>query len=292
MPRHPRLYVPGGFYHVTLRGNHRENIFSTAEDRRKLNAIVAEALAKYGARLHLFCWMTNHLHALLQIGEVKVGKVVQRIATRYSRYRHKQLRTSGHLFERRHDARLVDADSYFIALLRYIHLNPVEARMVVSPDDYEWSSHHAYAGNEVLPWLTVDFGLSVLSRTYGGARDAYFQLLHGKEGECEVDLTKLVSADDPRVIGTDRFVASLPPPRFKPKSGLTLEQLALDVCARYDVHLDDVRGANRRRQFTKARTLIARRAVEERIASINQVARFLNRSASALCQLLQRIRLD
>ena len=67
MPRHPRLHVPGGFYHVTLRGNHRENIFSTAEDRQKLNAIVAEALEKYGARLHLFCWMTNHLHALLRI---------------------------------------------------------------------------------------------------------------------------------------------------------------------------------------------------------------------------------
>jgi REP element-mobilizing transposase RayT len=287
MPRHPRLHVPGGFYHVTRRGNHRENIFSTAQDRLRLNAIVAEALEKYGARLHLFCWMTNHLHALLQIGEIKVGKVVQRIATRYSRYRHKQLRTSGHLFERRHDARLVDADTYFIALLRYIHLNPVEARMVASPDDYQWISHHAYAGTEILPWLTVDFGLSLLSRTYGGARDAYFQLLQGKEGEYEVDLTKLVSADDPRVIGTDRFGASLPPPRIKPKSWLTLEQMALDVCARYDV-----RGANRRGQFTKAQTLIARRAVEERIASINQVARFLNRSASALCQLLQRIPLD
>lgn len=86
MPRHPRLHVPRGFYHVTLRGNHSESIFSTDGDRQKLNAIVAEAIDKYGARVHLFCWMTNHLHFLLQIGEVKAGKVVQRIAMRYSRY--------------------------------------------------------------------------------------------------------------------------------------------------------------------------------------------------------------
>jgi REP element-mobilizing transposase RayT len=292
MPRHPRLHVPGGFYHVTMRGNHRENIFSTAADRQQLNEIVAEAIVKYGARLHLFCWMTNHLHALLQIGEIKVGKVVQRIATRYSRYRHKQLRTRGHLFERRHDARLVDADTYFIALIQYIHLNPVDARIVVSPDDYQWSSHHAYAGKEVLPWLTVDFGLGLLSKTYGGARNAYCRLMNSEKGEYAIDLSKLVSSDDPRVIGSDRFVASLPPPRLKPRSRLTLDQLAIAVCITYDVHLEDVRGTNRRRSFTRARTMITRRAVDERIASINQVARYLNRSASALCQLLQRVRLD
>jgi REP element-mobilizing transposase RayT len=292
MPRHPRLHAPGGFYHVTMRGNHRENIFSTAADRQQLNEIVAEAIVKYGARLHLFCWMTNHLHALLQIGEIKVGKVVQRIATRYSRYRHKQLRTRGHLFERRHDARLVDADTYFIALIQYIHLNPVDARIVVSPDDYQWSSHHAYAGKEVLPWLTVDFGLGLLSKTYGGARNAYCRLMNSEKGEYAIDLSKLVSSDDPRVIGSDRFVASLPPPRLKPRSRLTLDQLAIAVCITYDVHLEDVRGTNRRRSFTRARTMITRRAVDERIASINQVARYLNRSASALCQLLQRVRLD
>jgi putative transposase len=84
MPRLPRLHVPGGFYHVILRGNHRERLFSTADDRLKLNAIVAEAIEKYAAQIHAFCWMTNHLHALMRIGEIKVSKVVQRIAMRYS----------------------------------------------------------------------------------------------------------------------------------------------------------------------------------------------------------------
>jgi putative transposase len=135
MPRLPRLHVPGSFYHVILRGNHRENLFSSTDDRLRLNAIVAEATKKYSAQIHAFCWMTNHLHALMRIGEIKVGKVVQRIAMRYSRYRHKQLRTTGHLFERRYHSFLVDADAYFTSLLRYIHRNPIEARMATTLDE-------------------------------------------------------------------------------------------------------------------------------------------------------------
>jgi REP element-mobilizing transposase RayT len=127
MPRLPRLHVPGGCYHVVLRGNHREDLFATAEDRRALNDIAAEALLDVGARVHAFCWMTNHLHGLFQIAEQPLGKLMQRIAMRYSRYRHHQLRTTGHLFERRHRVWLVDADAYFVGLLRYIHLNPVKA---------------------------------------------------------------------------------------------------------------------------------------------------------------------
>jgi putative transposase len=126
MPRLPRLHVEGGCYHVVLRGNHRESIFSTAQDRLVLNAYVAEAIETYDSRIHAFCWMTNHLHALIQIGQQPLGVVVKRFAVRYSRYRHKNLRTTDHLFERRYKAWLVDVDTYFIALLRYIHRNPIE----------------------------------------------------------------------------------------------------------------------------------------------------------------------
>ncbi len=61
MLRLPRLHVPGGCYHVILRGNHREAIFGSDQDRIELNKFVAEALTRYQARLHVFCWMTNHL---------------------------------------------------------------------------------------------------------------------------------------------------------------------------------------------------------------------------------------
>jgi putative transposase len=130
MPRPPRLHVPGACYHVILRGNHRESLFGSTADRQVLNDIVADVIQRFSVRLHAFCWMSNHLHAVVQIAERPLGHLMQRIAMRYSRHRHKALRTTGHLFERRHKAKLVDVDAYFLTLLRYVHLNPVKAHIV------------------------------------------------------------------------------------------------------------------------------------------------------------------
>lgn len=155
MPRLPRLHVPGGCYHVILRGNHREALFACDNDRLVLNDIVADVIEKQQTRVHAFCWMTNHLHALAQVGDAPLGATMQRIAKRYSRSRHRQLRTTGHLFERRYKAWLVDADVYFIALLRYIHLNPVKAHTVTTPDDYPWSSLMRIAAQAPFPGLPL-----------------------------------------------------------------------------------------------------------------------------------------
>jgi putative transposase len=173
MPRPPRLHVPGGCYHVILRGNHREELFGRAHDRVVLDGIVADVLCRFGCRLHAYCWMPNHLHALIQIADQPLGTMMQRIAMRYSRYRHKCLETTGHLFERRYRAKLIDVDEYFLTLLRYIHLNPVKARLVKDPADFPWSSHRAYLGTEQLSWLTTDFGLALFSKDIVQARVAY-----------------------------------------------------------------------------------------------------------------------
>ena len=104
MPRPSRVHVPDGFYHVVLRGNHREILFGSGADRQVLNDIVADVVRSHGARVHGFCWMSNHLHALLQVADSPLGKTMQRIAMRYARHRHKSLQTIGHLFERRSGA--------------------------------------------------------------------------------------------------------------------------------------------------------------------------------------------
>ena len=288
MPRLPRLHVSGGCYHVILRGNHREDLFGTAHDRHQLNQIVAEALTKYGARLFAFCWMSNHLHALVQIGEPPLGKLMQRIAMRYSRYRHKQLGTTGHLFERRHRAWLVETDAYFITLLRYIHLNPVSAGMVKAAEEYPWSSHRAYLGVEVLPWLTLDFGLGVLGPTVESSRRCYRMLMAEELYASEERVLESSHPDDRRVLGSDDFLSSLPTPRVKRKSRLTLAALADQVCIQRSVTVNSVQSPSRLPHLVQARAEIAQRAVDERVASMREVARFLNRWPSAICQLLKR----
>jgi len=289
MPRLPRLHVPGGFYHVTLRGNHREDLFDTPEDRAVLNDIVATSIAKYGARVHAFCWMTNHTHLLTQIGETKLGKLVQRITTHYSRYRHRKLRTRGHLFERRHGAWLIDSDTYLIALLRYIHLNPVAARIVSKADDYPWSSHRAYLGVEIIDWLTIDFGLSLFGTSIETARASYAQLVNGALYASEERFfDREPHPEDRRVIGGDTFLASLPPLRYQPKSRLTLDELSKQVCEQMNVSLDALRSKLRNRVLSNARAELAARALEGRVASLHEVGRFLGKNPSSLSRLLAR----
>lgn len=290
MPRLPRLHVPGGCYHVILRGNHREALFASDGDRLELNDIVAKALHRYRARLHAFCWMTNHLHALVQIGEEPLGKLMHSIARPYSRYRHRRLRTTGHLFERRYKAWLVDMDAYFLILLRYIHRNPVKAHMVALPEDYRWSSHHTYTGTEVLPWVTTEFGLSLFGATEQIARGAYRRFIGQASYASEDTVLEDVHECDARVLGTDRFLEGLRTAPFIPRSRLTLEELANQVCQQFSVSPNAVRSASRQRSLTAARVEIATRAVDERVACLAEVAAFLNREPGSLSELLCRHR--
>jgi putative transposase len=290
MPRLPRLHVPGGCYHVMLRGNHREPLFTTPADRDALNDIVADVIKRFGARVHCFCWMSNHIHLLIQIADRPLGNIMQRIAMRYSRLRHRQLRTTGHLFEKRYKAKLIDANDYLFALLRYIHLNPVHANMVTDPADYPWSSHRAYLGRESIAWLTTDFGLSLFGSTLEQARHAYATFLAQQLYASESQLLNETHPDDARVLGGDRFIASLPLPEFIPRSVTTLEQLSNTICNAHNVSLDLIRSSSRQRSLTIVRLTIAQHAINERIATSREVATFLNRDPSSLSELLTRYR--
>ena len=163
MPRPLRIHLPGGFYHVTLRGNHQQDVFAADGDRRLLNVIVARALGKSGARLHAYCWMRNHLHFLLQVSDQPLAIPMRSIASEFARAMQIKLETTGHFFERRFHASLVDTDAYLLELIRYIHLNPVRAGVVSDPSEFRWSSHHCYIGTRVEPWVTVDFVLGVFA---------------------------------------------------------------------------------------------------------------------------------
>jgi putative transposase len=290
MPRKPRLHVPGGFYHVTLRGNHQEDLFAASEDRRVLNDIVAEAVPVHGARCHAFCWMTNHLHAFMQVGDTPLGPLVQRIAVKYARYRHKQLGIKGHLFERRHGAWLVQTDLYFVTLMRYIHLNPVNAGMVKAAEEYAWSSHRAYLGLETIPWLTTDFGLSIFGKTAETARRNYSIMVRGELYASELSVFEQINPKDTRVLGSDEFIESLKKPKWKPRSRMTLDALIEQVSKEQRVSVEAVHSSSKLPELSCARAEIARRAIDGRIASVREVARTLNRCPTGIGRLVRRHR--
>lgn len=288
MSRRLRVHVPGGFYHVTLRGNHRQPIFFHDSDRDLLNRLVAEAVARYGLRIHAYCWMTNHLHLLVQVSDHALGEAIRFIAGRYARMLQQSLETTGHLFERRYYAKFVDADRYFLTLLRYIHRNPVDAGIGRDPLDHSWSSHRNYLGLEGQPWVTTAFGLRMLGTTHASACAAYLDLVgSARPDDAEVE-AMLLGGSDQGVLGDDDFRSRVLSPRRTPPSSATLDELLLEVCRKSGVEESTLTGPSRCRALARFRADLAREAIARGIASVSAVARRLGRSEGALRQLLLR----
>ena len=283
MPRPLRIHVPGGFYHVTIRGNHRQHIFFRPAHRRILECIVREATARFGARVHAYCWMTNHIHLLVQVSDLPLSRIMLRIASRYARTIQARLHTSGHLFERRYRAVLVDADAYFITLLRYIHQNPVKAGIVDALADYRWSSHRVYAGTRRASWVTSEFGLGLLGCDRSTAIHSYLTLV--EEAVSADDL--LPHPKDKRILGNDAFMRRVYG-EYVPRPLDSMDELLSAACARFIVLRDELLSSRKSRRLAQARAWLAHEAVAHGLASICEVARLLNRHEASIRGLLRR----
>jgi putative transposase len=281
MPRPLRLHVPGALYHVTLRGNHRQNIFHTIHHRQILADLIAEVIARFDARLHAYCFMTNHIHALIQVSDIPLGRLMLHIAGRYARTIQAPLHTTGHLFEKRYHPVVVDADEYLLEVLRYIHLNPVRANMVTTPDDYPWSSHHAYLGERDEAWVTTDFALALFHSDRQLAVAEYRRFVQEETGE-QVSPFANCNPGDRRILGGDDFAAKTLGDSWRPRSRKTLEEVIEEACAMFGVSADILASSSRSASVVRARAWVAHQARMLRIASLAAVARRLNRDESSL----------
>jgi REP element-mobilizing transposase RayT len=269
---------------VTLRGNHQQDIFFTVGDRTLFTENMSVAVDRLGARLHGYCLMTNHVHLLIQVGDEPLGRLMLRLAGCYARKVQKRLGTTGHLFEKRYHATLIDADRYLLAVLRYIHLNPVEARIVTRAADYRWSSHHSYLGTRTEPWVTTDFVLAMLHSERSRAVAAYRRFVDREESITDECLLDHCNPGDPRVLGDDQFVARLHGNSWQPPSQKTLDDLIGEACDLFAVQPEVLQASGRERHPAKARAWIAHQAVSLRIATLSDVARRFGRTEGALRQ--------
>jgi putative transposase len=138
----PRIVLAGQAHHIIQRGNNRQAIFFTDEDRRVFLDKLGEALGKEGCALHAYVLMTNHIHLLITPEtDDGIGRLLQSVGRGYVGYVNRTYRRSGTLFEGRFKSTIVDAEGYVLACYRYIEANPVRAKMVGRAGDYPWSSH-------------------------------------------------------------------------------------------------------------------------------------------------------
>ena len=168
MGRSLRITFSGAYYHVTSRGNERKDVFKSQIDLEKFLSYLESAVLRYGAVIHAYCLMTNHYHLLLETPSGNLPRIMQHINGAYTNYFNTKRARSGHLFQGRYKAILIDADDYAIVLSRYLHLNPVRAGMVSVPEAYPWSSYLDYIGERKSPeWLKTSFILGFFGNDHG-----------------------------------------------------------------------------------------------------------------------------
>ncbi len=277
MPRAPRVHVPGGLYHVILRGNHQQAVFHYEADYCAFEDILARALRRYDARVHAYCWMTNHVHLAAQVGDVPLGRLMQAVASRYARRKQRRVPTTGHLFERRYRSMLVDNDAYWLTLVRYIHRNPVEAGIVADPASFRWSSHCGYLGYACPAWLTTAPTLAMFG--YGADAVTAYRRFVAEDAD-----------SDPAPFASPA-ITSAPMATFELRDrghARSLEQVVIQVSTELGVDGKLLPSKSRDSALVHARLEIARRALATGVASLQAVAARLGRSASTLSQQLNR----
>lgn len=143
MARQAREKSSTGIYHIMLRGIDKRDIFLDNEDKKKFIKKLVKAKERANFELYGYCLMDNHVHLLIKENE-DIGNSIRRMTVGYVRWHNNKYAREGHLFGNRFASEPVETDSYLIGVLRYIHQNPVKAKIVKQPKDYVWSSYFLY----------------------------------------------------------------------------------------------------------------------------------------------------
>lgn len=186
MPRQARIQSPTDYYHIMMRGNNRENIFK--EDKQKerflmsLNSEDEELLIEIAA----YCIMDNHTHLVAKGNPLDLAQAIKRINIKYAMSFNKERGRIGHVFQDRFKSEIISDDKYLLAVTRYVHNNPVNAKMVKSPGDYYWSSYNEYMNKNII----VDTKQKEFVLGYFSQNLEQFQQFHFEEDDAEYLETK------------------------------------------------------------------------------------------------------
>jgi len=174
MARPLRIEFSGGLYHVTSRGDGREAIYLDDDDRALFLELLREVRERFNWVIHAYCQMGNHYHLLIETPDGNLSKGMRQLNGVYTQRFNRSHGRVGHVFQGRYKALIVQKETYLQELARYIVLNPVRAGMVISPDEWRWSSYLATAGLcEVPGWLDTEWLLSGFATSKLEAQDRY-----------------------------------------------------------------------------------------------------------------------
>jgi hypothetical protein len=153
MTRPKKQHRPGGIHYVVLFGNGGQEIFQDDADKQYFSELLAVARARCNAEIFAFCLTRRDARLVVRVSDVPVGRLVQRVATQYSRNNHAKYATAGYLFQHPYRAYLLEGTTHLLEIVRHVHLAPLEMGVTADLEGYRWCSHRAYLGLETLDWL-------------------------------------------------------------------------------------------------------------------------------------------
>jgi len=215
MARPIRIEYPGAWYHVTCRGNERKEIFSDDSDRVKFLEILAKSAQLYGIEVHVYVLMDNHFHLLVMSRQANLKSFMQRFNTAYTVYYNRRHQRSGHLYQGRYKAIVVDSDSYLLELSRYVHLNPVRIKRYSQLEveervkivrTHSWSSYPGYVSlKHRQPFVTHEKILAMVGKADDRkGRKHYEQFVLGGVAK-DMNFTFWKDVKGQAVLGSDAF---------------------------------------------------------------------------------------
>lgn len=184
MARPLRIEYAGALYHVTARGNARQSIFLSNEDREGFLELLSSTVRRYHWRVHAYCLMGNHYHLVIETVDNNLSAGMKYLNGGYSQRFNRTHRRVGHVFQGRFKSILVERNSYLLELCRYVVLNPVRAEMVRTATDWPWSNFRATAGLMPAPeWLHIEWTLSMFASMRTEACHAYCTFVAQGKGQ-------------------------------------------------------------------------------------------------------------
>jgi putative transposase len=314
MPRKARIDAPGALHHIIVRGIEQRQIFRDDRDRDQFIQRLGDILTETDTPCYAWALMPNHVHLLLKTGLTPIATIMRRLLTGYAVYFNRRHRRHGHLFQNRYKSILCQAEPYFRELVRYIHLNPLRAKLVEelkALDKYPYSGHSALLGKMKRDWQQVGSVLGFFGKRKSDARKAYRQFV--KKGVVQGRRPELTGGGlvrsiggwaalralrsetvrvkgDERILGDSDFVEAVLKEadeqlerRYRLKAeGFGLERVAERVAQVMSIPVELVWEKSRRPQVVNARSLFCFWASNELGISMTDLAKRLNLTQPAI----------
>ncbi len=320
MPRQSRIDTPGALHHVICRGIYRQNIFTDKEDYALFLKRLGDLLISTQTSCFAWALIPNHFHLLLRTGNVPISGVMKRLLTGYAVNFNRRHHRYGHLFQNRYKSILCQEDAYLLELVRYIHLNPLRAKLVSEYGGlaaYPYCGHGAVMGRRNIEWQDTQYVLRLFSNKALTAKNEYSRFVRsgiaqgnrsdltgggllrshgGWTGVKALRETGDYQKGDERILGDGTFVRDVldkAEESFKEKyrlkaRGYDLEQLIKRVAEITNVTPSEILDSLRDAKRTNARSILCYWATEKLGTPQNQLAQMLNRTQSAITYAVRR----